>query len=531
MSAGLPILAGADDRKPAMSVHVGISLIHRRTDNQLTRKTVVAMGLFVDRSTFTEDEYVHAGVRLRKNLAALKLLLDRPGFGRGETSLGAELELSIVDMNGDALPLNREVLAESLDPHLQLELDRFNLEYNLTHVRAAGTPFSTMRVELESALKSLGAIAGQHGGRVVPIGILPTLTMDQLQSGWMTDLERYHALAAGIKRIREENFSIRIDGAEPLETEFDGVSAEGANTSFQVHLRVNPDDFAACYNAAQLATPLALAVGANSPFLLGHSLWDETRIALFKQAVETRRHSHGWRRMARVPFGHGWVRHGAYELFAESCHLYPVLIPICSEEEVMAVVHDGGVPMLDELRLHQGTIWNWNRPVYDSADGGHLRIEFRALPSGPTPVDMLASAAFLVGLTVGLSKTIESLLPAFPFRYADYNFYRAAQKSLDAELLWPLYDATSPGQILARDLCLKMMPVADEGLADIGVVDEERSTLLGIIRDRLDSNTTPAAWQRRTLAEFGNDLRPEALRKLLEKYLLMVATGNPVTEW
>ena len=489
------------------------------------------MGLSIDRSSFTEEEYRHAGVRLRENLAALKMLLDRPGFGQGEASLGAELELSIVDDNAQALPLNREVLAQSLDPHLQLELDRFNLEYNLSPVQAAGRPFSAMQSELESALAALGEIAAQHGGRIIPIGILPTLTMEQLQSGWMTDLARYHALAAGIRRIRQESIPIRIDGPEPLDTKFDSVSVEGANTSLQVHLRVNPEQFADCYNAAQLATPLALAVSANSPYLLGHRLWDETRIALFKQAVDTRRHKNEWRRMARVPFGHGWVRKGAYELFAESCHLYPILIPITSDADDMTVVRNGGPPELAELRLHQGTIWNWNRPVYDSADGGHLRIELRALPSGPTPVDMMASAAFLVGLTIGLSNSIRSLLPAFPFRYADFNFYRAAQSSLDADLLWPTLDKTSPAQYSARDLCRELLPVADDGLATIGVDEFERSRLLGLIRDRLDRNVTPASWQRQTLDEFAGVDRPEALKFLVEKYLSMVATGRPVTEW
>lgn len=489
------------------------------------------MGLLVDRSSFTEDEYHRSGIRLQENLSALKLLLERPEFGQGESSLGAELELCIVDDDAQALPLNREVLAASLDPHLQLELDRFNLEYNLSPVPAAGKPFAAMQKELSRALGHLDEVAAQHGGRIVPIGILPTLKMEQLQSGWMTDLERYRALAAGIKRIRQESIPIRIDGDEPLIAEFDSVTVEGANTSLQVHLRVNPKDFADYYNAAQLATPLALAVGANSPFLLGHSLWDETRIALFKQATDTRRNTHEWRRMARVPFGHGWVRYGAYELLAESCHLYPILLPVYSDDDDVAIARDGGIPELAELRLHQGTIWNWNRPVYDSSAGGHLRIEFRALPSGPTPIDMMASAAFLVGLTVGLSKTIESMLPAFPFRYADYNFYRAAQFGLDAKLLWPTLDTTSPGEAVARDLCRDLLPVADEGLAMIGVVDKERALLLGVIRDRLDSNTTPAAWQRRTLNKFGRDLRPEALRKMVEEYLSLAATGRPVADW
>ncbi len=490
------------------------------------------MGLTIDRSDFTEEEYVAAGVKLRENLAALAVLLRRPDFGRGEPSLGAELEMSIVDDDAQALPLNRQVLAESLDPHLQLELDRFNLEYNLSPVPAAGAPFSAMQAELTQALGDLGRVAAKHGGRIVPIGILPTLRLEQLQSDAMTDLARYRALSAGIKRIRQEDFHIRIEGKEPLAADCDSVSIEGANTSFQIHLRVNPEDFAAYYNAAQLVTPMALAVGANSPFLLEHSLWDETRIALFKQAVDTRgANDHEWRRAARVPFGHGWVRKSALELFAEACHLYPSIIPLYGDEDAIGIAENGGIPELLELRLQQGTIWNWNRAVYDVSAGGHLRIELRALPSGPTPVDLMANAAYLLGLTIGLADTVDAILPAFPFRYAEYNFYRAAQHSLDAKLLWPTLDGNSPREVVARDHCRECLPLAEEGLARLGVDENERKTLLEIIRDRLDSGTTPAAWQRRTLSRFGNLRRSDALARLVEEYLQQVATGRPVTEW
>jgi gamma-glutamyl:cysteine ligase YbdK (ATP-grasp superfamily) len=489
------------------------------------------MGLSIERSSFSEEEYIHAEIRLRENLAALKKLLARPGFGKGAPSLGAELEMSIVGPEAEALPVNKEVLADASDPNLQLELDRFNLEYNLSPVQAAGKPFSAMQNELTAALDELKTITARYNGRIIPIGILPTLAMDQLQSGWMTDLPRYHALAAGIKRMRRESIHIRIDGEEPLEAEFDTCTVEGANTSFQVHLRVDPERFADCYNAAQLATPLALAVSANSPYLLGHSLWDETRIALFKQAVDTRRHRHEWRRMARVPFGHGWVRQGAYELFAESCHLYPILMPVCDETDNVGVVEEGGIPELGELRLQQGTIWNWNRPVYDSSAGGHLRIELRSLPSGPTPIDIMANAAYHVGLTIGLSHSVNSLLPAFPFRYADFNFYRAAQSSLNAELLWPTLDETSPREVRAAKLCREMLPVADEGLAEIGVDEDERKVLLGLIRDRLDSGLTPAKWQRNIVNEMGDIPRDVALRNLVERYLDKADGYSPFTEW
>ena len=489
------------------------------------------MGIEIDRSSFTDEEYANAGIRLRENLAALTELLERPGFGRGDWSLGAELEMSIVGSDAEALPVNTDVLADSDDPNLQLELDRFNLEYNLSPVMAKGQPFTAMRHELEAGLDHLSTLAARHGGRIVPVGILPTLRMEQLQSDWMTDMQRYHALAAGIRRMRGDSVHIQIDGDEPLQAEFDTCTVEGANTSFQVHLRVDPDRFADCYNAAQITTPLAIAVTANSPFLLGHSLWDETRIALFKQAVDTRRHRHEWRRMARVPYGHGWVRRSALELFAESCHLYPVLIPVTSGNDDAAVVRDGGVPELAELRLHQGTIWNWNRPVYDPAGGGHLRIELRSLPSGPTPIDLMAGAAFHVGMTVGLSHAMNDLLPAFPFRYADFNFYRAAQHSLDAELLWPATDETSPREATAAVLCREMLPIADEGLAEIGVDAAERQALLGLIEARIDQRLTPAAWQRRFVAEQGDVPRQEALAALVEAYFDHASSRQPLTEW
>ncbi len=490
------------------------------------------MGLVIDRSEFSEEEYRQAEIRLGENLEALAMLFERPDFGIGEPSLGAELEMSIVDRDAQALPVNRQVQAESQDPNLQLELNRFNLEYNLSPVMAAGAPFGALRSELEEALDEVDTIAARHGGRIIPIGILPTLSLEQLSAGAMTDQPRYRALQAGIQRIRQREFHIRIDGEEPLDVRSDSVTIEGANTSLQIHLRVNPDDFAAYYNAAQLATPLALAVGANSPFFLGHGLWDETRIALFKQAVDTRqKNSHEWRRAARVPFGHGWVRKGAYELFAESCRLYPIILPVCGDEDVVGIAKGGGIPELLELRLQQGTIWNWNRAVYDASAGGHVRIELRALPSGPTPVDMVANIAFLVGMTAGLSRYIDALLPAFPFRYAEYNFYRAAQKSLRAELLWPTLDGNSPKATGADELCERMLPMADEGLDALGVAAAERKLYLGVIRDRLDSGMTPATWQRRTVAEFGDAPRAGALVDLVEEYLIRLRSRQPISEW
>ena len=239
---------------------------------------------------------------------------------------------------------------------------------------------------------------------------------------------------------------------------------------------------------------------------------------------------------ADVSTGLGFLDHlltalAKHARFAEACYLYKVLIPVCGDEDVVGIARSDGIPKLLELRMQQGTIWNWNRAIYDSAAGGHLRIEFRSLPSGPTPVDLMAGAAFLIGLTVGMSERIDALLPAFPFRYADYNFYRAAQKSLDAELLWPSLTRQSPTTRAAAALCREHLAVADEGLDRLGVDTNERRLLLGLVSDRIDSGTTPSAWQRRTLAELGGMSRDAALAELVERYLERCREGRPVTEW
>ena len=87
--------------------------------------------------------------------------------------------------------------------------------------------------------------------------------------------------------MRQAPFEININGPDHLVTTSDSVTLEGANASFQVHLRIDPKRFADTFNAAQLVTPLAVAIGANSPLFLGHRLWDETRLALFKQGQAT----------------------------------------------------------------------------------------------------------------------------------------------------------------------------------------------------------------------------------------------------
>ncbi len=490
------------------------------------------MGTEITREEFDDRDYALFRERLQQNLSELGRLLDRPGFGAGPVTIGAELELFLVDGGAQPLPLNQPIRAEAADPRITVEIDRFNLELNASPTPLAGRPFTVLADELAMLLARVGDAAAAHQGRIALIGLLPTLTRTHLGADVVTDAARYRALGCGLQRLRRGPIQIRIAGAEPLELTSEHIALEGANTSFQIHLRVAPPDFTRVYNAAQLAAAPALAVAGNSPTFLGHRLWGETRIALFKQSVEDRDSRSPRRRPSRTSFGTGWLRGGALELFAESVRLHEPLLPWLGEPADRLPDDQHGAPRLDELRLHQGTVWRWNRAIYDPAAGGHLRIEMRALPAGPTMTDMLANAAFLIGLTLWLAGQDQRWTYVLPFERADHGFYRAAQHGLGAELCWPTGRGDQVTTLPAADLVTELLPVARDGLVGAGVAAAEADRLLGVIGARAATGQTGAAWQRAALAAAGRGrTRDQALAVMLEAYLSRAATGQPVHTW
>lgn len=494
-------------------------------------KREVTVGLDIDRETFDAADEDRFARRLRANLAALDELLARPGFGRGPLTMGVELELSLVDEAGHPLGVNRQVVSDAASDNLALELNRFNVEMNSSPVPVEGRPFSALDEEITGTLAAVARAAAPHGGSPAIIGILPTLGERDLQSDALTDIPRFRALSSRIRGFRQAPFRIRIDGRESLSVVCDDVTLEGANTSFQVHLRVPLHRFAATYNAAQIATGPVLAACGNSPILLERLLWEETRVALFRQAVDERESAAAWR-PARVGFGHGWVRTGPLELFAESVALHQPLLPVSGTEDPLRLVRDGALPQLDELRLHNGTVWRWNRPVYDPADGGHVRIEFRALPAGPTVRDMMANCALLIGLTLGLADHAEWMTAALPFRYAERNFHAAARRGLESVMLWPEHRAPSPRPVAVAELLEATLPIAARGLEEAGVNPGEADDLLGVVADRVACGRTGAAWQRRRVEAAQDRVgRSDAVREMFSAYRDRSATGDPVHTW
>jgi hypothetical protein len=490
------------------------------------------MGTDIDKEEFDETDYALFRERLEQCLSALGQLLERPGFGTGPATIGAELELFVVDGRGRPLPQNEAIRAAAADPRVTVELNRFNLELNASPALLAGHPFTALGDELALLLDRVGNSARECAGRVAVIGILPTLSQADLHPGAMTDAPRYRALNRGLRRLRHDPFHIRIAGADPLELASEDVVLEGANTSFQVHLRVEPADFTRTYNAVQLATAPALAVSGNSPTFLGHRLWDETRIALYKQSTDDREGCEPRRRLARAALGTGWLRGGALELFTESVRLHQPLLPVLSSPDPLPDGGDRHGPALAELRLHHGTVWRWNRAIYDPASAGHLRIEMRALPAGPSVIDMIANAAFLIGLSLWLAGQDQRWTYVLPFERADHGFYRAAQHGLAAQLSWPSGHGDQIRTLPAAELVPELLPSARQGLVQAGVAAPEAESLLAVIAARAASGQTGAVWQRTTLAaaERGLD-REDALAAMLARYLECAATGQPVHTW
>ncbi len=364
------------------------------------------------------------------------------------------------------------------------------------------------------------------------IGILPTLSQADLGPAMLTDAARYRALNSGMRRLRRAPARIRIAGADPLALATEDLGLEGANTSFQVHLRVDPADFTRTYNAVQLATAPVLAASGNSPTFLGHRLWQETRIALYKQAADDRPGHGPRRRLARAGLGTGWLRGGPLELFTQSVRLHQPLLPVLGRLEPAACGAGRNPPPLDELRIHQGTVWPWNRALYDPASGGHLRIEMRALPAGPTVTDMLANAAFLIGLSLWLAGQDQQWTYALPFERADHGFYRAAEQGLSAQLSWPAWHRDQIRTLPAAELVTELIPAARQGLLEAGVAPAEAASLLDVISARAASGQTGAAWQCATLANAEQDHnRQHALAVMLGRYLRCADTGLPVHTW
>ncbi|MGA3204092.1 MAG: hypothetical protein ABSF12_16505, partial [Bryobacteraceae bacterium] len=323
---------------------------------------------------------------LLNDIEALKIMLDGGLIADATRRIGAEQELFLVDSSMRPAPVAGEVLQSLNHPQLTTEMGKFNLELNLTPRAFGGNCLRQMENELTGLIATVRCAAHGFGAEVLLSGTLPTAHQHHLGLDNLTPLPRYLELNRAMTKLRGPSYPIVIKGIDSLHITHDNVMPEACCTSFQTHFQVSPALFAPVYNLAQMVAAPVLAAAVNSPLLLGQRLWHETRIALFQDSVDERSETNLVRGdPPRVSFGSCWVGESAIEVFREEIARYRVIMTAPMEEDSLAVLAAGGIPELKALRLHNGTVWRWNRPCYGIINGeAHLRIEARALPAGPT---------------------------------------------------------------------------------------------------------------------------------------------------
>ena len=364
---------------------------------------------------------------LLRDYQALERMLEEGLFETGIRRIGAEQEMFLVNEAWRPASTALEVL-ERLEGPFTTELALYNLEANVEPRELEGRCFSDLHARIDELVNDARDVAREVGTEIALTGILPTLSKSDVTLENITPRARYYALNEAFSKARGgEPYKLRIQGADELYTEHESVMLESCNTSFQVHLQVEPDEFAHIYNVAQVVTAPVMAAAVNSPLLFGRHLWHETRIALFQQSIDTRSGTVQLRDLApRVRFGERWVERGVQDLVQEDIARFRVLLTREVEEDPIEVLDRGGIPSLGAFCLHNGTVYRWNRPCYGVGGGKpHLRIECRVIPSGPTVIDEVANAALWIGYVLGAAEEYGDVRKRIDFMEAKSNFLAA----------------------------------------------------------------------------------------------------------
>src|SRR5690606_24675979 len=315
---------------------------------------VVSMGKDVAAREFTGEDRRIYREKVRRCLDAFARMLRDAQFDVERPLTGLEIELNLVDDDFSPAHVNADALASIADPRFQTELGQFNIEINVPPRVLAGGGFAGFEDTVRTSLNTANRSAADAKAQMVMIGILPTLMPEHVTADAISASPRYALLNNQIFAARGEDLHIEIGGKERLSLVADSITPEGACTSVQAHVQVGPEEFASYWNAAQAIAGIQLAVGANSPYLFGKRLWHETRIPLFVQATDPRPvelKAQGMR--PRVWFGDSWIT-SVFDLFEDNVRYFPALLPICEDDDPLAILDEGKTPDLDELTLHNG---------------------------------------------------------------------------------------------------------------------------------------------------------------------------------
>lgn len=464
------------------------------------------------------------------DLQALEQMLDGGMFEEGARRIGAEQEMFLVDSAMRPAPIAVEVMDEARDRRLTTEIGRFNLEANLTPRDFGGNCLARMEDELNEVIGIVRRAAGEFDSSVVLAGILPTIQVSDLTHDNLTPNPRYEEIDRIVTKLHGENRFIQIKGVDELQLTLQDTFIEFCNTSFQIHLQLGVSDFVRHYNWAQAIAAPVLASAVNSPLLLNHRLWHETRLALFQLATDTRSNVHKERNQTpRVNFGDRWVDDSIIGMLREDAIRFRVLLTQEVEENSLEILAKGGTPKLSAWRLHNGTIWRWNRPCYGIVDGkAGLRIEARYLPAGPTVADEMANASFFLGLMAALPQEFGDVRDYMSFDDAKNNFFNAARYGLNGQIR----GLDGKGRRFGPLIIDELLPRAEAGLQSAGIDQDDIERLLGIVKARVAAEKTGASWMLDSYASMDKRAKPNVrTRTLTAAMKANQEEGKPVHRW
>lgn len=489
----------------------------------------MTMGTHAVKSLNSAEERSLYFRHLLKDIETLEKMLEVGAFLKDPIHIGAEQEFCLVNQDWEPSDKAGAILKDINEPHFTSELTRYNLEINLDPLPLKGRCFSDMHKQLNKLLNYGQEVADKHKNHIILTGILPTIRTAFLKEEYMTPLKRYRILNEVIKEVRKSDLELHIKGVDEVHLRHDSIMYEGCNTSYQAHLQIDPDNFADTYNWAQAISGPILSISANSPLLMGRELWEETRIALFTQSVDTRKSTFLLNeREPRVGFGTSWAKGSPADFYKNSIVRFRSLISTSfGEEDSLQKWKKGVTPKLTALNLHNGTVYPWNRLCYGRTGGKpHLRIENRYLASGPTTSDEIANMMFWVGVMMGRPKEWEDIHLKMDFKDAKKNFFNAARYGMAAQFHWD-------GKIVpTKELLLGFfLPIAYNGLRRMQVDPADAERYLGIIERRIHSHNG-AEWMVQTYRELRKEYNaPEALRVLTASLFKRSWKGYPVDAW
>jgi CBS domain-containing protein len=435
---------------------------------------------------------------LLEEVQALELMLEKGMIESGKRRIGAEQEMFLINKGYKPALTALDILDIIDDERFTHEIGLFNLEANLAVREMSGGALRAMEKEAQEIYRKARETAAQCQSEIALVGILPTLSRENLGLDAMVPTVRYKALNDALRGLRGEDFQFTINGIDQLIVKHDNVMLEACNTSFQVHFQTGPEEFA--------------------------------RIAVFEYSIDERSEVHQARGLKpRVHFGDHWIEESVVEIFKEDIARFRVLLTTETEEDVLGMVARGEAPALNALRLHNGTVYRWNRACYGVHKGiPHLRIENRVIPSGPTVIDEIANAAFFFGMMAGMAESYRDVRDSFNFDEVKANFLAAARDGIRAQMNW-----VNDQHLPAKDLILQqLLPMAREGLQATGIDADDIERYLGVLEDRVTMRRTGARWALESLHNMQDKgTLDQRLRCLVSSMVGQQTSGRPISEW